>query len=69
VAAITSEPLWLLVGASAWLALPSTKVTFETAREMIRRTEEIKREQALKRGQYKRHLRQRKLNTLRGAGD
>jgi len=53
------EPLIVLAGGSVWLAMPSTKVMFAKAREMIRRTEEIKREQAAKREAYKQHLRER----------
>ncbi len=46
-------------GLVTWLALPATKTTFATAREMIRRTEDIKREQGAKRELYKRRMRER----------
>jgi hypothetical protein len=53
------EFLLMFAGTAGWLALPSTKVMFAKAREMIRRTEEIKREQGAKREAYKQHVRER----------
>ena len=53
------EFLLLFAGTVGWLALPSTKVMFAKAREMIRRTEEIKREQGAKREAYQQHMRER----------
>jgi hypothetical protein len=41
-------------GTSAWLARPKTRTLFATAREMIRRTEEIQRDKAEKHAASKR---------------